>query len=89
MTFLRARIRLLKIKTAAPLSFSQIILHNPAKEHCNLHLANKSVLVHRSALLPARRLWRLRPHLLDVLEHHVTMSIKGLDTRQQFPVVAA
>ena len=54
----------------------------------NPHLADKPVLVHRPPLLPARRPRRLRPHLLDVLEHHVAVPVKGLDARQQLAVVA-
>ena len=59
------------------------------KEHGNLHLADKSVFVYRPTLLPSRRLRRLCPHLLDILEHHVAMPIKGFDARQKFPVITA
>lgn len=30
----------------------------------------------------------LHPHLLHILQHHVAVSIEGLDTRQQLAVVA-
>lgn len=54
----------------------------------NPHLANEPVLVHRPPLLAARRPRRLRPHLLDILEHHVAVPVEGLDARQQLAVVA-
>lgn len=54
----------------------------------NVHLANKTVLVDRPALLPARQLGRLGPHLLDVFEHHVAVPVKCFHASQQLPVVA-
>lgn len=53
------------------------------------HLANKPVLVHGLSLTTTRQLRRLRPHLLDVLEHHVAVSVESLDAREQLAVVPA
>lgn len=63
-------------------------LETPDKKKKDVHLANKAVLVHWPALLAVGQPRRLSPHLLDVLEHHVAVSVKGLDTRQQLAVVA-
>lgn len=52
----------------------------------NVHLADEAVLVHSLARTTLRL---LGPHLLHVLQHHVEVSVKGLDTGQEFPVVAA
>ena len=52
----------------------------------HVHLADEAVLVHALAL---GTLGLLGPHLLDVLENHVAVAIKSLDTRQQLAVVAA
>lgn len=52
----------------------------------HVHLADEAVLVHALAL---DTLGVLGPHLLDVLENHVEVAIKSLDTRQQLAVVAA
>lgn len=52
------------------------------------HLANEPVLVHWSALFPIRQSRRLRPHLLDVLEHHVAVPVEGLDAREELAIVA-
>ena len=50
------------------------------------HLADEPVLV--DALL-AVFAGLFRPHLLDVLEHHVAVAVEGFDAREQFAVVAA
>jgi hypothetical protein len=50
------------------------------------HLADESVLVHTLALVA---LGLLGPHLLYVLQHHVAVSVKSLDTGQQLPVITA
>lgn len=42
-----------------------------------LHLRNKSILINPLSSLGLRL---LRPHLLDVLEDHVAMSVEGLDS---------
>lgn len=52
----------------------------------DLHLADEAILVHTLAL---SALGLLGPHLLHVLQHHVAVSVKGLDTGQQLPVVTA
>jgi len=52
----------------------------------HVHLANEAILVHALALAT---LGLLGPHLLHVLEHHVAVSVKCLDTGQQLAVVAA
>lgn len=52
----------------------------------HVHLANEAILVHALALAT---LGLLSPHLLHVLQHHVAVSVKGLDTGQQLAVVAA
>lgn len=54
----------------------------------NSHLANKPILINRSPLLPRRQPRRLRPHLLDILKHHIEMSIESLDTAEHLAVVA-
>lgn len=54
----------------------------------SVHLANKSVLVDDTALLPAGQSRRLGPHLLYVLEHHVAMPVECLDASQELAVVA-
>ena len=51
------------------------------------HLADESVLVDRPALLPAGKLGRLGPHLLDILQDHVAVPVECLHPRQQLPVV--
>lgn len=53
------------------------------------HLADESVLVHGLGLLGGGALGRLRPHLLDVLEDHVTVAVEGLDAAEQLLVVSA
>lgn len=53
------------------------------------HLANESILVDRSSFLACARSGCLRPHLLHVLQHHITMPIESFHARKQFPVVAA
>lgn len=50
------------------------------------HLADETVLVHALAL---GTLGLLGPHLLDILEDHVAVSVKSLDTGQQLAVVSA
>lgn len=52
------------------------------------HFADESVLVDGSALLPVGKPRRLRPHLLDIFQHHVAMSVKSLDAGEKLPVVA-
>lgn len=53
------------------------------------HLTNKSILINWSSLLSSRQPWDFRPHLLHILQHHVAMSIKRLDSREKLSVVAA
>ena len=53
------------------------------------HLTYKPIPVHRPPHLSIRLPWRLRPHLLDVLEHHIAVAIERLHPRQQLPVIAA
>lgn len=60
----------------------------PSKE-LNSHLANKSILVHRSSLLSGTISRRLSPHFLHVLQDHIAMSVESLDTREQFSIVSA
>lgn len=54
----------------------------------NVHLADKPVLVDRPALLAARQLGRLGPHLLHILKHHVTVAVEGFYTCQELSVVS-
>jgi len=49
------------------------------------HLANESILVHGLLVLSLRH---FRPHLLHVLQDHITMPIKGLYTSQKLLVVS-
>lgn len=54
------------------------------------HLRDEAVLVHRLHLLLALAGTRhLSPHLLDVLQDHVAMPVKGFDASQQLLVVSA
>merc|ERR1719265_486081 len=52
------------------------------------HFADEAILVHRLGLLlaPVRD---LRPHLTHVLQDHVRVTVKCLDTCQNLPIVAA
>jgi hypothetical protein len=50
------------------------------------HLTDKPILIHRfTPRLPRP----LRPHLLDVLQHHVAVAVEGFDPGEQLAVVAA
>jgi len=53
------------------------------------HLTNKPILINRPTLLSPASPRRLRPHLLHILQYHIAMPIKRLDSRQQLPVVTA
>ena len=55
-------------------------LINRLSSSAHSHLANEAVLVHPLALLALCVPGKFGPHLLDILEHHVAMSVKGLDT---------
>jgi hypothetical protein len=46
------------------------------------HLTNKPILINRSSLLSLTIPRRLSPHLLHILQHHITMPIKSLHTRE-------
>lgn len=52
----------------------------------HVHLADETVLVDALAL---GTLGLLGPHLLNILENHVAVSVKSLDTGQQLAVVSA
>lgn len=52
------------------------------------HLADEAVLIDTPALLSLTVSWKLGPHLLDVLEDHVAMSIECFYTSKEFAVVA-
>jgi hypothetical protein len=54
---------------------------NATREHIwivstNLHLADKPVLVNSPALAALRL---LSPHLFDILQDHVAVTVEGLD----------
>lgn len=51
------------------------------------HLANEPIFIDWSPLLPAGSPWRLGPHFLHILQHHVAMPIKCFDPCQEFPIV--
>jgi hypothetical protein len=53
-----------------------------------VHFADEPILVDGSALFALSIPRCLGPHLLDVLQHHVAMSVKRLDSRKQLAVVA-
>jgi len=54
------------------------------------HFGNESVLVNWFPFLLAfTRSWILRPHFLNVLQHHITMSVKSFDTGQELPIIPA
>lgn len=57
---------------------------SPRPEH--IHLADEAILVNALALAA---LGLLGPHLLHVLENHVEVSVKSLDTGQELAVVTA
>lgn len=44
------------------------------------HFADETILVHALANLSLGVLGVLCPHLLDILQDHVTMPVKSLDT---------
>ena len=48
------------------------------------HLADKTIFVHASP----SRFTLLGPHLLYILEDHVTVAIKGLHSGEQFSIVS-
>ena len=54
----------------------------------NLHLANKPILVNRPAFFTVRQPRSLCPHLLHILQHHITMSVESLNARKQLAIVA-
>jgi hypothetical protein len=51
--------------------------------------AYESIFVDLPSLLSLRIPGRLRPHLLDVLKHHVAVAVEGLDTGEKLPIIAA
>ena len=54
------------------------------------HLANVSLSISSlGSLLSSSLLWLLRPHLPDLLQDHVAVSVEGLHSGQQFAVVSA
>lgn len=55
---------------------------------CDAHLANEAIFVDGASLFAVGQPRRLRPHLLDVLENHVAVAVKGLDAGEQLAVVA-
>ena len=59
------------------------------QRRADIHLGNETVLVDGAALGAVRLARRFGPHLLDVLEHHVAVAVKGLDAGEQLAVVAA
>jgi len=64
--------------------------HQDHRVSTQKHLGDESVLVDRlGLLLSLPSLWNLCPHFLHILQHHVTVPVKGLDTPQQLFVVAA
>lgn len=56
------------------------------KQSPNVHLAHEAILVHA---LPLVTLRLLGPHFLHVLQYHVAVSVKSLDTGQELTIVAA
>jgi hypothetical protein len=58
------------------------------KQHVDVHLADEAILVDTSSLFSLAVPGKFRPHLLDVLEDHVAMSVKGLYTGEELAVVA-
>lgn len=55
-------------------------------EIVDAHLAHETILVNPLPLIP---LGLLRPHLLHVLQHHVAVTVKRLDPREELAVVPA
>jgi hypothetical protein len=51
------------------------------------HLGNKPILIDWFALLPTRRPRRLSPHLLDIDQHHIAVSIESLDPGEQLAII--
>ena len=81
-------------------AFLRIRFSSPNLKHClrqkhqnhavsaQEEFADEAVAVDGLALLSIRVPGRLAPHFLDVLQNHVAVTIEGLDTREQFAVVA-
>lgn len=73
-----------------PVSTKHTIIHHGTRPapvaRRDVHFRNEAILVGRLALLPVGQPRRLRPHLLDVLKHHVHVSVESLDAREQLAV---
>lgn len=54
-----------------------------------LHFTDEAILVYRAAFLAPCYPRRLRPHLLNIFENHVAVSIKSFHTSEQFAIIAA
>jgi hypothetical protein len=83
------------IAAAYHISTTVLCANNPSRQKnqnnavtAQEEFADETVAVDRLALLSIRIPGRLAPHLLDVLQHHVAVAVKGLDARQQLAVVA-
>lgn len=61
---------------------------NEEKGIKNAQLADETILVDRLALLAVGEFGSLGPHLLDVLENHVHVSIEGLDAGKHLATAA-
>jgi hypothetical protein len=55
-----------------------------AQNWVHAHFTNEPILVNT---LPLPALWLLCPHFLDILEHHVAVSIEGFHAREQLAVI--
>jgi len=52
------------------------------------HLADEPIPIHRLSPLAIAVPRHLRPHLLDILQHHVAMPVECFHTREKLAVVA-
>lgn len=71
-------------------SLFRISQHHNDRVASQKHFRDESILAHRrSLLLSLASLWYLCPCLSNSLQHHVAVTIKGLDAGQNLAVVAA
>ena len=74
--------KVMRLETGSEIAKGRISVHGLV----HVHLADETVLVHALAL---GTLGLLGPHLLDILENHIAVSVESLDTGQQLAVVSA
>jgi len=65
-----------------------ILQHKNNRIPSQEHLGDVSILVDGLGFLSLASLGDFVPHLLHVFQHHVTVTVEGLHTTQEFAVVA-